>query len=865
MHLVPSQTTFSQNPTPGYLPVLLTPFVGRQREVEEVCQLVNNSVVRLVTLHGTAGLGKTRLSIAVGERLQESFRDGVFFVNLAPVNKLEQGLVTIARTLGLQDQHQKPLLETLQHYLKRRELLLILDNFEQIIGLGERVAQLLSAAPLLKIIVTSRVVLRLYGEYIYNVPPLELLQSVDFESVERPAFEALLQNEAVSLFCQRATMVNPEFDLSEENIATVARLCAYLEGIPLAIELAAARCDLFSPRVLLERFETGRRLELLVGGFSNLPPRHQTLANALEWSYQLLNEREKDLFRKLGVFVGSCSLEAASAISGDPASVLETVVSLINKSLLKQVEVTTGEELRFIMLETIREYALEKLLESGELAATRAAQSHYIIGLVETGTDRLKKPDQLVWLKRLSADHDDILYTLDYLIENREVKEAYRLGGNIWLAWWRWGYLNQGWQWLNRILALPEVGIESGLRAKVLDGLAYMALYQSDFRNAQYYFEESIKLWRENEVSEQLGRAISGLAGTYRIMGKYEEALKLNYESLELFQAVGAEVSLADSLCNIGWQLMERGKYEPVQAMLEESLALHTKSSYFTGIARTKIYLGDYHWRHNEALLAIKYLKEAIELLKELNHKIQLPKGLSRLGIIYLCEGDLGLAEKVLEENIEISEEMNTRIDLSYAYSSLGLLRMVQNDLDGAEACFQQAIKLRSEIGQFEGVLWALEGSAVVAIKQGDYTRAEELMTEARLLRQATCAPVLPHTAKYILPVWLEFERTAYFNSNLTRVETVLEFEKRKEEDSATPVAPPSQPAEVGLETAIALSRRESEVLKLVAQGYSNNQIANLLVISAGTVNNHLTSIYSKLGVNSRTAAIRYALDHSLL
>ena len=609
----------------GNLPVLLTPFIGRLPEVELVSTIISNSTVHLVTLYGPAGTGKTRLSLAVADKIKSQFQDGVFFVNLAPLSKLELGLAAIAQVLGLQDHSQLPLLKKLQNHLKKRQLLLILDNFEQIATLGPAISEMLEAAPQLKVLVTSRMVLHLYGENVYNVPTLNLPVLT-----EENSFEALSQNEAVRLFVQHAGMVNSEFNLTEANARHIAAICVYLEGLPLAIELAAARCNVFSPENLLDRLTVAAdtRFEILNAGFTNLPARHQSLADAIDWSYQLLSEPEKRLFARLGIFAGSFSLAAATALGSETTSTLQTVISLLNKSLLKQVEALPGEELRFIMLQTIREYAMEKLVETGKLEIARTAHSRYFIEMAETGADQLKTSDQLNWLKRLAADHPNFLSALDYLIENGKVEEAFRLGGSIWVVWWRWGFLNQGRQWLHKILALDHLKLENTLQAKVLDGIAYLAMYQGDYRTAETYFERSLKIWRENEVSKYLARAISGLAGNYRILGNYERALQLNYECLDLFRSLGEPVSEADTLSNIAWQLMERGNYEPVQSMLQEALSIHTRANYLSGIGRTKIYLGDYYWRKNDPAAAIRYLEEGLATLRQVNHRIQLPAGL---------------------------------------------------------------------------------------------------------------------------------------------------------------------------------------------------------------------------------------------
>jgi predicted ATPase/DNA-binding CsgD family transcriptional regulator len=857
LHLVKPEISNRYKTYNRSLPVALTSFIGRKTELEAVCQLINTPAVRLVTIFGTAGLGKTRLSLAVGEKLQNQFPDGVFFVSLAHLTKPDEGLAAIAQALGLPYFSQLPVQEKLQNYLKNRVTVLILDNFEQIVELGSAISELLAVTSQLKIIVTSRSALHLYGEYVYHLAPLDVV-----EVSQVPSFEKLCQNEAVTLFSQRATMVNPHFELTPANAVTVARLCLYLEGLPLAIELAAARCDVFSPLALLERLKADQRFKMLAGGFANLPPRQRTLAGALEWSYQLLSAPEKQLFRRLGLFTGSFSLEALEVVSQETTATLEIAVALLNKSLLIQVDARPGETLRFTMLETIREYALEKLAEAGELETAKAAYIGYFSEMAATGAAHLKNPGNLNWLKRLKIDHSNILNALNYLVEDSEVEGAFRLGGSLWPVWSQWGYLAQGREWLDKLLTLERQNLEEPLLAGLLNGAAYLALYQSDYGSARLYFEESIQICRQAGASKCLGTALSGLAELYRIGGNHEKALQLNYECLELFRFLGEEIEAAGSLCNIAWQLLERGEYQEIQALLEEALDIYSKASYQAGMARAKTYLGDFQWRKNNPTQAVTSLEEAIALARPINYRLWLPEGLGRLGLIYLCEGQLILAKKILEESIELAEEMRKPLDLSYAYSNLGLLKLVQNDLAGAESLFRQALNLRSEIGQLEGVLWAMEGLAVTTLKQANYGPAQQMMEESQLLREALNVPVLPHTIKFILPVFLNFTSIAKADAAPLKAKSIVV----KNDTAVEAVSKLVDDAASGdWREAVALSKRENEVLKLLAQGYRTNEIARILVVSPGTVNNHLNSIYSKFEVNSRTAAIRYALDHSLL
>ena len=407
------------------LPVALTPFVNRQTEVEAVCQLLDDPTVRLVTLYGLGGIGKTRLSLEVGERVQNSFEDGVFFVNLAPFTKPQAGLVALAQALGLQEESSLALFETIRKYVQLRSILLILDNFEQIVALGSSISDLLVCSPRLKVLITSRSVLHLYGEHVYTVPTMKL----PVLSTE-PSFETLCHNEAISLFSQCAGMVNSEFKLTSENIKPIADLCVYLEGLPLAIELAAARYNIFSPQTLLDRLTRtdNSRFDLLVDGFSNFPSRQQTLTTAIEWSYNLLTAPEKQLFRRLGIFVGSFSLTAAHVINNQNVLTFETLVSLLNKSFLKQLETQPGEDLRFTMLETLREYALKKLIQVGELETVRTAYNRYFTELVEVGAVHLTQPDQLDWLNRLTADDPNIMNVLEHLFDSGDVGEVFSTG-----------------------------------------------------------------------------------------------------------------------------------------------------------------------------------------------------------------------------------------------------------------------------------------------------------------------------------------------------------------------------------------------------------------------------------------------------
>ena len=402
------------------LPLQATPLIGREREVVAVCERLRGSETRLLTLLGPGGTGKTRVGLQAAAELVDDFDDGVFFVPIATITDPELVAPTIARVLGLSEGGAQPPEESLQGYLRERQTLLLLDNLEQVIESAPVLDGLLSAAPELKILATSRTPLGLYGEQEFPVPPLSL---PDPESL--PPLENLANYEAIGLFLERARAVRPEFSLTQENAPAVVEICERLDGLPLAIELAAARIKLLPPRVLLERL--GNRLKLLTGGARNLPERQRTLRNAIEWSYGLLEEGEKMLFGRLGVFSGGATLEAMEAVCdarGDlPADVFDGASSLLDKSLLRQEEGAGGEP-RFVMLETIHEFANAKLEGSGEAEAVRRAHAEYFLALAEEAEPMLWGPEQGTWLERLEPEHDNMRAALSWAIERGEASLA---------------------------------------------------------------------------------------------------------------------------------------------------------------------------------------------------------------------------------------------------------------------------------------------------------------------------------------------------------------------------------------------------------------------------------------------------------
>jgi predicted ATPase/class 3 adenylate cyclase len=451
--------------TPTNLPAQRTSFIGREREVARVKQLLRGP--GLLTLTGAGGSGKTRIALQAARELLSEYGDGVFFVELEPITDPQLIPSSIAGSVGVRAEGRKPVLETLRDQLREREMLLVLDNFEQVIEGAPMVASLLGASPKLRILVTSREPLHISGEQELPVPPLDLP-----DSREHPDPEHLAKHEAVALFAERATAVDPGFRITGSNAAALAELCRRLDGLPLAIELAASRVKMLSPEAILARLKN--RLELLIGGPVDLPPRQRTLRGAIGWSYDLLDETERALFRRLSIFAGGWTLEAAEVVAKAEAELgsdlLDLTGSLINKSLVLGVPTSHGPP-RFSMLETIREFGAEQLTAAGETEATRDRHAFYFLKAAEDAEPHLRGLEQKRWLDELEREHDNLRASLRLVIDNGQANIGLRLVGALWRFWHLRGHLSEGRRWAEEVLALPQSSDRRSERAKALTAL----------------------------------------------------------------------------------------------------------------------------------------------------------------------------------------------------------------------------------------------------------------------------------------------------------------------------------------------------------------------------------------------------------
>ena len=477
---------------PSNLPSLPTPFVGRTAALQEIRAMLRDPTVRLLTLSGPGGTGKTRLALQAVSSMLDDFKDGIFLVTLAALT--DPGLVapTAARTLHARENPGRSPVENLKHHLAGKHLLLVLDNFENVVGAAPMVGELVSSSPTLTVLVTSRAVLRLSAEHELYVPPLELPH---FEHT--PSVEELTHYEAVELFIQRAQAARRGFSVTNENAPAVAEICARLEGLPLAIELAAARIRLLSPQAMLSRLES--QLDLLTGGASDLPVRQRALRTTISWSHELLTEPEQRLFGRLSVFVRSRSLEAIEAVCAvDGNDPLDALTALVEQSLVQRLEQESGEA-TYTMLESIREYAVERLEESGEGDQIRLAHARYYADFAERGEIALRGPDQAQWFDRLEAEHDNVRVALEWLFrrtdESVELELLYRILAAMSWFWYAHGHLREGAQWLEAALAI-DAPVPAQLRARAVQGLGILADLLGEPERAAACFEESLAIFR---------------------------------------------------------------------------------------------------------------------------------------------------------------------------------------------------------------------------------------------------------------------------------------------------------------------------------------------------------------------------------
>jgi predicted ATPase/class 3 adenylate cyclase len=663
-------------------------FVGREEEVRDITRLLLDQAVRMLTLTGPGGIGKTRLALEAAGMVQGAFEDGVFFVPLAALTDPTLIAATIARALEIPEDVARPAMDSLKAHLARKRLLLVLDNLEQVASAGPELAELATASEALKLLITSRVVLRLRHEHAYEVPPLTL------PSAERlPSAAAIAQSSAVALFVQRAQAANPAFVLTDDLAPVVASICTRLEGLALAIELAAARIRVLSPPAMLARL--GSRLEWLKGGARDAPERHRALRQAMAWSYDLLSADEQAFFRRLSVFVGGCSLDAVTAVcqaTDAPVSdALDAVAALADKSLVRQAS-GPEDEPRYAMLETLREFGLERLKAEDEWDRARRAHAAYFLDLAERAEAELTGPGQTEWLGRLEADHDNLRAALAWAEEQGEAEIGLRLGGALWRFWTVRGHMGEGRRWLERLLSRPGAAAPTRARAKALHGLGTMTHEISDYTEARPLLEASLAIWRALGDDRAVVAALNSLGWLAFQVGDFDSARALSEEALALGRTVEERRGMALALLHLGAIAFHRADFATAASAYGESLALRQGIGDRRGSAYVRVYLGWLEHERGRDESAGDHLAAALDTFRELNDKQLTAWALSHQGVVLTDAGRLDAGKTKLEASLALAREVGNKAIEGWALTHLGAALLREGDLASASRALQQAI-----------------------------------------------------------------------------------------------------------------------------------------------------------------------------
>jgi predicted ATPase len=722
---------------PNNLPTALTNFVGRAREIAEVKRLL--TISHLVTLTGSGGCGKTRLSLQVAADLLDTFSGGLWFVELAALSDPAAVPGAGAAVMGIREDPTKPILNTLAESLRTKTVLLILDNCEHLVGAcAELTDSLLRSCPNLRIMASSREALGISGETVWRVPSLSVPDSRNL-----PSLEILARTEAVRLFCDRAVAVAPAFSLTEQNAPAVAQVCHRLDGIPLAIELAAARVSVLHVDQIAARLND--RFRLLTGGSRTALPRQRTLRAAIDWSYDLLSDPERKLLRRISVFSGDFALEAAETVCvGDEVAtedVLDLISHLVEKSLVNTEKVE--HEARYTLLDMVRQYSRDRLLESGEAELMGRRHRDYYVSLAERAVPELTGANQEAWFDRIDQEYENFRSALTWCQSDPEgTQNQLRLVAALSRFWFIRGYFEEARTWLKDTMARAGGSLRTSEWAKALRSAGVVAYNQGDYAAARSLYEESLAIFRNAGDRGAAAATLISLGNTIKAQGDIGLAQSYCEESLHEFRALGSNRGTAGALSALALMVHEQGDNVRALQMLEESLNIFRELDQSDGIAHNLDLLGAVRSSAGDHTLAQTMWRQSLEIHRRMGNKPAVALTLINLGDAAMNSGDLDAAISRFGEGLSLATQLGNRRHIALALHNLGLVALRREEFEPARGQFVKALRIRSEIGDKQGIAYSLEGMGTVAVAQGNMKDAARIFGGAEALREAIGVPL---------------------------------------------------------------------------------------------------------------------------